>query len=89
MKKDKDKEGKKESKELQEHLKEKFQAIEPNGQVPEELKKGVFDSLDTINLMADFADLFTAKFTMAESEMIAGMESGGGEESNSNKEEEE
>lgn len=49
-------------------LAEKFQQLGKTEVLPEELKKEVFGTLDTLNLFADIADLFTAKFTMTELE---------------------
>lgn len=49
-------------------LTEKFQQFGKTEVLPEELKKEVFGTLDTLNLFADIADLFTAKFTMTELE---------------------
>jgi len=49
-------------------LVEKFQQLGTKEALPVELKKEVFGTLDTLNLFADIADLFTAKFTMTELE---------------------
>ena len=49
-------------------LTEKIQQLGQTEVLPEELKKEVFSTLDTLNLFADIADLFTAKFTMTELE---------------------
>lgn len=52
----------------QKKLTEKFQQMGKETPIPEDLKKEVFSTLDTLNLFADIADLFTAKFTMTELE---------------------
>ncbi len=57
-------------KELRNHLKDEFQKMQPKEAAPAVLKKQVFDTLDTIRLMADMADLFTVKFTKTESQMM-------------------
>ena len=55
---------------LQKQLEKLFQEAEPDGALPESLKKEVFDTLDTIQLVADVADLFTVKFTKSESQLL-------------------
>lgn len=52
----------------QKKLTEKLQQMGKKTAVPEDLKEEVFSTLDTLNLFADIADLFTAKFTMTELE---------------------
>lgn len=51
---------------IQKHLEEKFKQMLPKEDAPEELKKEVFQTLDTLNLIGDIADLFTAKFSKTE-----------------------
>lgn len=55
---------------LQIHLEEQFQNLKGKGKLPEEVKKDVFNTLDTLNLIADITDLFTVKFTKTESEFL-------------------
>ena len=60
---------------LKEYLQIRFQEIqsqtdEPDMPAPDSLKKEVFATLDTIQLVADVTDLFTVKFTKAESQLI-------------------
>ncbi|MFT4759872.1 MAG: hypothetical protein ACI9XO_003649 [Paraglaciecola sp.] len=55
-----------EKSDIQKHLEEKFKAMLPKEDAPEELKKEVFQTLDTLNLIGDVADLFTTKFTRTE-----------------------
>jgi hypothetical protein len=57
---------KNEKSDIQKHLEEKFKALIPKEDAPEELKKEVFKTLDTLNLIGDIADLFTDKFTKTE-----------------------
>mgnify|MGYP000294407873 CR=1 FL=1 len=51
---------------IHQHLEEKFKALAPKKDAPEALKKEVFQTLDTLNLIGDITDLFTAKFTQTE-----------------------
>jgi len=37
---------------------------------PEDLKETVFDMLDTLQMIGDFAELFTAKFIKSEAELL-------------------
>ena len=48
------------------NLEEKFKQLIPDENAPEELKKEVFQTLDTLNLLGDLADLFTVKFSKTE-----------------------
>ncbi len=52
------------------NLATQFKQFVPQAEVPQDLKKEVFDSLSTINLIADVFDLFTAKFTSAETQFF-------------------
>lgn len=54
----------------QKHLEEQFGQMRSSEPVPEQLKEEVFNSLDTILLVADVVDLFTVKFTQTESEFL-------------------
>ena len=56
--------------EIQENLEEQFQKLGSEEKAPEGLKKEVFNTLDTLQLLGDFADLFTAKFTETEATVI-------------------
>ena len=51
---------------IKKNLEEVFKEFLPDDNAPEHLKKEVFQTLDTLNLIGDFADLFTAKFSKAE-----------------------
>jgi hypothetical protein len=52
--------------EIQKNLEEKFKQMLPPDNAPEALKQEVFQTLDTLNLLGDIADLFTSKFTKVE-----------------------
>ena len=43
----------------------------PDGIPPEGLKQEVFNSLETLQLIADVIDLFTSQFVLSESDMLA------------------
>lgn len=66
MKKDKIAERAKANKVLEEKFKKLGKAVK----APDDLKKEVFSTLDTLNLLADIADLFTGKFAMTEIEAL-------------------
>jgi len=51
---------------IQLSLEEKFKALLPKEDAPEELKEEVFQTLDTLNLVGDVVDLFTGKFVQTE-----------------------
>lgn len=55
---------------LQIHLEEQFQNLKGKGTLPAKVEKDVFNTLDTFNLIVDITDLFTVKFTKAESEFL-------------------
>ena len=67
MKKDKDNV---EKNAIEENLKQQFQNLNTDSAAPEDLKKEVFSTLDTITLFSDVLDLFTAKFSESEAELI-------------------
>ncbi len=52
-------------------MREQFKKLEPKEHAPAELKKEVFDSLETLKLIADVVDLFTAKFVVSETELTS------------------
>lgn len=56
--------------ELQLHLETMFQEMLPTNDAPEDIKKDVFNTIDTLNLVGDFVDLFTTKFTQTETEFL-------------------
>ncbi|MFK8102502.1 MAG: hypothetical protein AB8G15_08255 [Saprospiraceae bacterium] len=60
----------KENNKMNTNLATQFKQFVPQEEVPQELKKEVFDSLSTINLIADVFDLFTGKFTSAETQFF-------------------
>ena len=55
---------------LHHNLEKQFQNLKGKGKLPEEVKKDVFNTLDTLNLIADITDLFTVKFTKTEGEFL-------------------
>jgi len=60
----------KRSPDQEEALSKRFEAMQVNEEAPKELKKEVFSTLDTIQLFADIADLFTLKFSRTELDFI-------------------
>lgn len=53
------------------NLEKQFQQLAKNMEkAPENVKNDVFSTLDTLNLIADIADLFTVKFTQTESAFL-------------------
>lgn len=49
-----------------------FRDLKPiDGRPPEDLKEEVFNSLETLQLIADVIDLFTSQFVLSESEMMS------------------
>lgn len=52
------------------NLEDIFKQFIPDENAPEELKKEVFQTLDTLNLIGDLADLFTAKFSKTEAVLL-------------------
>lgn len=51
---------------IKQNLEEVFSNLAPKGSAPEHLKKEVFQTLDTLHLIGDIADLFTVKMTKSE-----------------------
>jgi len=51
-----------ESKEMKSLLEEKFSQFLTEDEPPQELKKEVFNSLNSLIMLGDLADLFTVKF---------------------------
>lgn len=60
----------KDKNDLQISLEEKFKALLPEDDAPAELKKEVFQTLDTLNLVGDIVDLFTDKFIQTEASFL-------------------
>lgn len=63
-------EKREEKSDTQLHIEQLFQKMLPAEDAPVEVKEEVFNTLDTLNLVGDFVDLFTAKFTQAETEFL-------------------
>jgi len=55
---------------IQKNLEEKFKEFYPNENAPEGMKEEVFQTLETLNLIGDIADLFTAKLAQTEADFI-------------------
>lgn len=56
--------------EIRANLEEKFRQLLSDDVPPEEMKEEVFDTLDTLTLIGDIVDLFTAKFGQTENELL-------------------
>ena len=56
--------------EIRSALTERFEAMQAEEEAPQELKKEVFNTLETIQLFADIADLFTLKFSRTELDFL-------------------
>ena len=68
--------GKNNSELLKQHLEEQFRQFRPQGEVPADMKKNVFDTLETLRLVSDVFELFTLKFTQAETDFFSQMDGG-------------
>ena len=55
-----------------EHLEASFRQMQPKEPAPEQLKREVFSTLDSIQLVADVLDVFTIKFMKTEVDFIDG-----------------
>lgn len=53
-------------KEVEENLRKQFKNMVSKDKAPKGLKEDVFHTLDSLNLFADFIDLFTVKFSETE-----------------------
>lgn len=53
---------KKKARAIRKNLLEQFNKLQTEGQAPLELKKSVFDTLDTIQLAAEMQDVLSLKF---------------------------
>lgn len=58
---------------LKKHLKEQFLRMEDKTTPPDDLKKEVFDTLDSLSLFADILGLFTLDFAEAELTILNAM----------------
>lgn len=56
--------------EINKNLEEQFQKLMPSDAAPADLKKEIFRTLDTLDLLGDVVDLFTVKFTGVEAELV-------------------
>lgn len=53
-----------------EDLEKVFKKLEPDIDPPKDLKKEVFNTLDTITFFGDIVDLFTVKFSTSEANFL-------------------
>lgn len=67
-----DEHKKQQAEEIKDNLTKVFQQY-TNTDVPEDLEDEIFSTLDTIELVAGFMDLFTIKFAQTEAELIDGI----------------
>jgi hypothetical protein len=51
---------------IRENLENNFNKLLPDDDAPKELKEEVFGTIETLNFLGDLADLFTVKFSQAE-----------------------
>lgn len=56
---------------IKHNLEDKFKQLLPQEDAPQELKKEVFGTIETLTLIGDIADLFTAKFSIAQSQFLS------------------
>ena len=56
--------------EVRANLESRFSEFKPKEEAPKALKKEVFNTLETLQLLADFADLFTIKFSKTELDLL-------------------
>jgi len=75
-----------ESKEIKSLLEEKFSQFLNEEEVPQELKKEVFNSLNSLIMFGDLADLFTVKFAQINIGFISPFEGGREEQKDDKKE---
>lgn len=55
---------------LQRHLETLFEQMKPEEDAPEDMKKEVFDTIETLEMVNDIADLFTGKFGASKADFI-------------------
>lgn len=55
---------------LKKYLEKNLENQDDNGVSPEDLKTMVFDTLDTLEMVGNIADLFTAKFIRSEVDLF-------------------
>lgn len=63
-------EKREEKSETQLHIEQLFQQMLPTEDAPPAVKEEVFNTLDSLHLLGDVMDLFTAKFTQTETEFL-------------------
>lgn len=55
---------------IKNNLEELFKQLIPEEDAPEDMKKEIFQTLDTLNLIDDIADLFTGKLVSTELDFL-------------------
>ncbi len=59
--------------EVREILEDTFEQLKPTVEVPSDIKKEVFSTLETLQFVADLSDLFTVKFVQTELDFLEGL----------------
>lgn len=62
--------NKEEENKIRQNLEEQFKGLLPEEDAPQELKEEVFNTIDTLSLIGDIVDLFTTKFSHAETAFL-------------------
>lgn len=65
-----------ENEKVRSNLENQFQKLIPGEAPPDDLKEEVFNTLNSINLLADILDLFTLKFTQTEADFLDNLTDG-------------
>ena len=56
--------------EIRNNLEKQFKKLIPEDAPPEQLKEEIFQTLDTVNVIGDIADLFTFQFMQTSAKLI-------------------
>lgn len=62
-----------ENNEVREILEETFEQLKPTDEIPSDVKKEVFSTLETLQFVADLSELFTVKFAQTELDFLDGL----------------
>ena len=62
-----------ENKEVKEILESTFEQLKPTAEIPSEVKKEVFNTLETFQFIADVSELFTVQFAKTELDFLDGL----------------
>ena len=71
---------KKDDNPIKQNLEDKFKKLLPAKDAPADLKREVFQTLDTLEFFGNLVDLFTTKFTQTEAVFLGMIQEGGGED---------